>query len=166
MRIIIDGYNLIRRTPDLKMVERSDMEEARDVLVRDLSVYRAGKRHRISVVFDGAEGIHLRESAQKVGGITVRYSPRGLSADLVILEAMRNREADILVSADRELTDAARRGEVTPVSPERFWEKVQDEMYRQLKGDEEEDLEHKGPGAGGRKLSRSQRRDRARIDKL
>ncbi len=166
MRIIIDGYNLIRRIPDLKMVERTDMKEAREVLVRELSVYRTGKRHRISVVFDGAEAVRLGGNAQKIGGITVRFSPRGLTADQVILEAIRKNEADILVSADRELTDAARRGEVTPVSPERFWEKVQDEMYRRLKGDEDEEPGRRGQSAEGRKLSKSQRRDRGRIEKL
>jgi hypothetical protein len=104
MRILIDGYNLIRRVPDLKRLERTDMEKARDALVRELSVYRMGKKHRICVVFDGAEAIHLGSGAEKVRGISVRFSPRGSSADQVILEAMRNNEVDVLVSADRELT--------------------------------------------------------------
>ncbi len=168
MRILIDGYNLIRRIPDLKRLERSDMKQARDTLVRELSVYRTGKKHRISVVFDGAEAIHLGGGAEKVGGIIVRYSPRGSSADHLILEAIRKNEADVLVSADRELTDAARRGEATPVSPGLFWDKVQDEMYRRFKGEEEEDQDtgRRTTGAEGRKLSKAQRKDRSRIEKL
>ena len=166
MRIIIDGYNLIRRVPDLKMRERTDMEQARESLVRELSVYKAGKSHRISVVFDGAEAIHLGGGTEKVGGITVRFSPRGSSADQLILEAIRKKEADILVSADRELTEAARRGEITSVSPELFWDKVQEEMYRRFKGEDLEDESEERRAKGGRRLNKAQRKDRARIEKL
>jgi hypothetical protein len=166
MRIVIDGYNLIRHIPDLKMLDRTDMEEARAVLVRDLSTYGAGKRHRITVVFDGAEAVHLGGSTRKEGGVTVRFSPRGLSADQVILGLIRNRDADVLVSADREIIDAARLEEVTPVNPELFWEKVQNEMYRRFKGEEEEDSVHRTRGARGRKLPKSRRKERTRIEKL
>jgi predicted RNA-binding protein with PIN domain len=166
MRILIDGYNLIRRVPDLKRLERTDMEKARDALVRELSVYRMGKKHRICVVFDGAEAIHLGSGAEKVRGISVRFSPRGSSADQVILEAMRNNEVDVLVSADRELTDAARRGEVTSVPPQLFWDKVSEEMYRRFKGEEDEEAGRRAQSAEKRKLSKSQRKDRARMEKL
>jgi len=166
MRIIIDGYNLIRRIPDLKRIERMNMEQARETLVRELSVYRVGKNHRISVVFDGAEAVHLGGGTEKVGGITVRFSPRGSSADQLILEAIRKKETDVLVSADRELTEAAHCGETTSVSPELFWDKVQEEMYRRFKGEDFEDESEERRAKGGRRLTKAQRKDRARIEKL
>ncbi len=165
MRIIIDGYNLIRRIPELERLDRVNMEEARETLIKELSLYRSGKRHQIVVVFDGLEALHLGGSSTRDRGVTVRFSPRGKSADQVIRDALKNREADVLVSADRELTDAADRSDVTSVSPGLFWEKVGVEMYRQFKGEEEEG----GPperASGGRKLSKTQRRDRTRIGKL
>jgi predicted RNA-binding protein with PIN domain len=166
MRIIIDGYNLIRRVPELKEADRTDLNAGRDMLIGELASYRTVKGHRITVVFDGSEALHLGGGVEKVRGITVRFSPRGSDADRVILEALGNSEADVLVSADRELVDAAMRTGVTAVPPMFFWDKVQEEMYRQVKGEELEDSGHGARGAGGRKLSRAQRRDRGRIERL
>jgi len=166
MRILIDGYNLIRKIPELQRLERIDMEEARESLIRELSVYRRGKRHRIEVIFDGAEASRLGGSQGRQAGITVRFSPRGSSADRLILEALKDGAADVLVSADRELTDAAGRSEVTAVSPGLFWDKVLEEMYRSFKGEEDQEAELPGRGQTGRKLAKSRRRDQARIDKL
>jgi len=39
-------------------------------------------------------------------------------------------------------------------------------MYRRFKGEEEPEEEKRGKGEKGRKLSRDQRRDRGRIEKL
>ena len=167
MRIIIDGYNLIRRIPELRALERDDLEAGRDGLVSELSTYRAGKGHRITVVFDGTGSVHLGGGSEKVAGIAVRYSPRGRTADSVIKEMCRGSEADLVVTGDREITDVARKAGVTVVSPDLFWDKVQEEMYRRFKGEEEEPEEgQRGRGEKGRKLSKEQRKDRGRIEKL
>lgn len=166
MRIVIDGYNLIRRVPELRALDREDLESVRDGLVQELSTYRAGKGHKITVVFDGVEAVHLGGGSEKVAGISVRYSPRGRSADSVIKEMCREGKADLVVTADREIMDAAKRAGVTPVSPDLFWEKVWAEMYRKMKGEEEEGERLKDKGERGRKLSKEQRKDRGRLDKL
>ena len=166
MRIIIDGYNLIRRVPELRALDRADLEAGRDGLVNELSTYRAGKGHRITVIFDGAESVHLGGGSEKVAGITIRYSARGQSADSVIQKMCREGQADMVVSGDREITDVARRAGVTPVSPDLFWDKVQVEMYRRFKGEENEEEEKRGKGEKGRKLSKEQRKDRGRVEKL
>lgn len=166
MRIVIDGYNLIRRIPELKEIDRTDLQEGRTVLLEMLATYRSGKGHRIMVVFDGADAVHLGGSREKIRGITVRFSPRGISADSVILDAIRKKEADVLVSADRVLTEAASRDGVTAVSPELFWDRVQEEIYRRMKGEEEEDQGKGRRSEGGRKLSKEQRNDRRRREKL
>ena len=71
------------------------------------------------------------------------------------------------MSGDREITDAARRSDVTPVGPDLFWDKVQEEAYRRHKGEEEEQgAGRSAQGAGGRKLSKEKRRDRGRLEKL
>lgn len=165
MRIIVDGYNLIRRIPELKETDRTNLQEGRDALLDHLSAYRTEKHHRLIVVFDGADSVHLGGSREKTRGITVRFSPRGVSADSIILDVMKKKEADVLVSADRMLTDAASRNGVTPVSPEFFWGRVQVEMYRRMKGEEEE----QGGGRrakGAKKLPKAQRKDRDRRGKL
>ena len=166
MRIIIDGYNLIRRIPELRTLEREGLEEGRGGLVRELSTYRAGKGHKITVVFDGAEAIHLGGGSEKMAGIAIRYSARGQSADTVIREMCRAGQADVVVTADREIMDAARRAGVTPVGPDLFWDRVQEEMFRRYKGEEPEMESGRWKVEKGRKLSKDQRRDRGRIEKL
>ena len=175
MRIVIDGYNLIRRIPELRSLDSQDLEAGRDRLAHELSAYRAGKGHLITVVFDGAESIHLGGHSEKVRGISVRYSPQGRSADSVIMEMCREGQVDLIVSGDREIIDVAKGAGVTPVSPDLFWNKVQEEMYRRFKGEEPEDegggrrangAGRKAKGAGGRKLAKEQRKDRGRVDKL
>ena len=166
MRIVIDGYNLIRRIPELRALDRDDLEAGRDGLANELSTYRAGKGHRIIVVFDGAESIHLGGGSEKVAGITIRYSARGQSADQVIQKMCRESLTDMIVSGDREIIDVARKAGVTAVSPDLFWDKVQEEMYRRFKGEEEQGEGRRAKGEGGRKLSKEQRKDRGRIGKL
>ncbi len=166
MRIIVDGYNLIRRIPELMALDRDDLEAGRDGLGSELSIYRVGKGHRITVVFDGAESIHLGGGSEKVAGITIRYSARGQTADQVIQKMCREGLADMVVSGDREITDVAKRAGVTAVSPDLFWDKVQEEMYRRFKGEESEEEGKRGKGEKGRKLSKEQRKDRGRIEKL
>ncbi|MDF1536675.1 MAG: NYN domain-containing protein [bacterium] len=166
MRILIDGYNLIRRIPELREADRRDLAQGRESLLEQLSQYRAGKQHRITVIFDGADAIHLGGGSEKVGGISVRYSARGRNADQEIMEACRTGQADLLVTADREITDAADRSGVTSISPDLFWDKVSEEMYRRFKGEENEVERGRGKGERGRKLSKAQRRDRGRIENL
>ena len=167
MRIVIDGYNLIRRIPELRALDRDDLEAGRVGLASELSTYRAGKGHPITVVFDGADSIHLGGGSEKVAGITIRYSARGQSADQVIQKMCREGQADLIVTGDREIIDVAMKAGVTVVSPDLFWDKVQEEMYRRFKGEEDEEGERgKGKGERGRKLSKEQRKDRGRVDKL
>jgi len=167
MRIVIDGYNLIRRVPELRALDRADLEAGRDGLVNELSTYRAGKGHRITVVFDGAESVHLGGGSEKVAGITIRYSARGQSADSVIQKMCREGNVDVVISGDREIMDVARKTGATPISPDLFWDKVQEEMYRRFKGEEpDEDEGRRAKGGGSRKLSKEQRRDRGRIERL
>ena len=125
------------------------------------------------MIFDGAESVHLGGGSEKAAGISVRYSPRGRSADSVIREMCREGQADVVVTGDREIMDAAKRSNVTAVSPDLFWDKVQEEAYRRLKGEEEPEpfdsaqgRGRKTKGGAGRKLSKEQRRDRGRIEKL
>jgi len=168
MRIVIDGYNLIRRVPELRALDREDLEAGRDGLVHELSAYRTGKGHPVTVVFDGTGSVHLGGGSEKVAGISICYSARGQSADQVIQKMCREGQADVVVSGDREIIDVARRVGVTAVPPDLFWDKVQEEMYRRFKGEEPEDEGggRREKGAGGRKLSKEQRKDRGRIEKL
>ncbi len=141
MRILVDGYNLIRRIPELALVEREDLDRGRDALVDTLSQYRSGKGHKITIVFDGADSYSQGGGTVKVRGIAVIYSRHGRSADDVIVSMCREGNADLLVTADSDLRRKAENSGVPSTHPEFFWDRVQEEIYRKLKGELPEDDE-------------------------
>src|SRR5262245_2928996 len=51
--ILIDGYNVIRRTPALAAAERQSLAGGRDALLTALSATYRHTAHRVVVVFDG-----------------------------------------------------------------------------------------------------------------
>ncbi len=165
MRILVDGYNLIRRIPELALAEREDLERGRDALVDILSQYRSGKGHKITIVFDGADSYSQGGGAEKVRGITVIYSRHGRSADDVIASMCREGNADLLVTADSDLRRKAEISDVPSAHPDFFWDRVQDEIYRSLKGDEPEDDEQHQI-ANRRKLKKKDRKAKNLLSRL
>jgi uncharacterized protein len=109
VHLIIDGYNLIRQSMWLSLLDARDLEAGREALLQSLADYRRRRpQHKITVIFDGWQKGGLRESRDLVQGIGVVYSRRGERADEVIkrLLAREGRRA-VMVSSDRELQDYA-----------------------------------------------------------
>jgi len=107
--IIIDGYNLIHRTPMLRPEKGRTLREAREKLVNLLSwAYGAGDA-RFLVVFDGAEE---RGTEQGSGRVEVRFSRPPDKADDVIRRLVEERlardERVSVVTADLEVARHAR----------------------------------------------------------
>ena len=119
IHIIIDGYNLIRQSPDLSRIDHADLQAGREALVTLLATYKKVKPHRITVVFDGtrAPGLTLERDRQK--GIAIVFSRQGETADSVIKRmAAREREGALVVSSDRDVTAYAQsRGAAVMDSP-------------------------------------------------
>ncbi|MBN2409666.1 MAG: NYN domain-containing protein [Candidatus Aminicenantes bacterium] len=171
--LIIDGYNLIRQSPELRRHDRQDLEKGRVVLLRKLAAYKRLKRHGMIVVFDGWQEGHLGEERDRVGGIEVVFSRRGEKADEVIKRlAARHKDKAVVVTSDRDLGfSCAREGCEVIASPE-FEARLDLAQYTELKGpadgsesDERsrKSTKKKGPS---RKLPKSQRRHRTVLKKL
>ena len=111
--IIVDGYNLIRRSPDLAPLDRRDLQAGRDALIALLAEYKRVKKHRITVVFDGDGTPSLYPQRTNVQGVMVRYSTGGESAD-----------AAIVVSTDREVQHHSRRHRATVLDAEAFEQRL------------------------------------------
>jgi hypothetical protein len=115
------GSNLLGRLPGFEL----DSAESRDRLALRLQEYaHAHPSARVTLYFDGQKA-----SATRRGGIEIRYSPKTRPADHFILEYLRRLPADqrahaILVTADRELADAARALGVAVETPERFHPRI------------------------------------------
>ena len=107
--IIVDGYNVIHRAPQLKPVGDRTLRESRDKLVNLLSwVFGAGDAQFI-VVFDGAEGVMATERQMRV---EVRFSRPPQTADDVIRSIVEDRvdreEHVTVVTSDLEVARHAR----------------------------------------------------------
>ncbi len=169
MRVLVDGYNLIRRTP-LAESERLGLEAGRDRLIGLLRTYRRRRGHQVIVVFDGTT-----HSRCTVTGVTVVYAP---SADAAIGRLVRS--GDMVVSSDRQVALSASQAGATFCSAEEFWRRLagadaaaDDRQggpdWRSIrdKGDEEEDSGRPQPKKGtAHRAPKAERQRRFRLNKL
>lgn len=107
--IIVDGYNLIHRSPALKPGPGRTLREAREKLVNLLSWAVGSGDADFLVVFDGAE---MTGGEGRHGRVEVRYSRPPRNADAVIRdlveERMKRVERITVVTADLEVARHAR----------------------------------------------------------
>ena len=172
IHIIIDGYNLIRQSPELARLDRQDLQLGRDALVDMLAAYKKLKPHKITVVFDGTAGPSLYGSRDRAKGIAILYSHGGESADDVIRRmAHREKAKALVVSSDREVMTAAESAGATVMGSAAFEDKIAMARYLAVKGGKEAvesegwapTTRKKGPS---RRLPKRKRKARARVDKL
>lgn len=125
MRIIIDGYNLIRRSHALSQNEAHSLQKGREELVRLLSDYNKIKRHKITVVFDGVLQMSEFAVPYTENGIDIIFSPGVKDADQVIMDWIKNHGSGFtVVSSDREIIAYARMVGATVVDSEEFIKRV------------------------------------------
>ncbi len=119
VHIIIDGYNLIRQSDRLAMLDRKTLQAGRDALIDMLAAYRSIKHHRITVVFDGSRAVCDCPPRDCIRGVNVIFSRCGELADTVIKRmAETERDKAVVVSSDRDVArHAAGFGCVTIDSP-------------------------------------------------
>ena len=172
VHIIIDGYNLIRQSPDLSRLDRRDLQEGREALLDLLVAYKKIKRHKITVVFDGTDDYSLYRQRDQSKGIQVLFSRRGETADAVIKHmAAQEREGALVVSSDRDVVSFAASCKAAFMRSPEFMEKLSMAAWSAEKGIHPDDemsgwnptTRKKGPS---RRLSKKERRDRQRAKKL
>ena len=166
MHLIIDGYNVIRQSLELQLLDARELEAGRAALLARLAAYREHHRHKITVVFDGWLGGALKESRDRHQGMLIIYSRRGEKADEVIKRLLAaDKQRAVVVTSDREIQTWAQRVGAA-------WTAGQFEMQHLLApkghaGEEADDAgdRHlkKGPA---RRLPKAQRRRQQRLKKL
>jgi hypothetical protein len=173
IRLIIDGYNLIRQSPSLREVESRDLQTGREALIRRLAVYKRVRGYEITVVFDGWQSGGLTESQQRQNGILVIYSRRDEKADEVIKRMAKGLgQGAVVITSDREVARFAETVGAVAVSSEEFEGRMRMTTIMEEKGmDPEgagrtarrEGTKKKGPA---KRLSKSRRRAIERLKKL
>ena len=173
LHLIIDGYNLIRRSDRLRRAEEQALELGRRALIDDLAAYKRIRGYKITVVFDGAEKDDHFEAKSSEKGIRIRFSRHGQSADAVIANmAAREGAKAMVVTSDRQLADkASSKGAVT-VDSETFEEKMEMARLMEIKGTGADDeirqewmptTRKKGPA---KRVPKSRRRELRKVKKL
>lgn len=173
IRLIIDGYNLIRQSPSLREVESRDLQTGREALIRHLAAYKRARGHEITVVFDGWQSGGLTESQQRQNGIVVVYSRRDERADEVIKRmAKRLGQGAVVITSDREVARFAETVGAVAISSDEFEGRMRMETLMEEKGMDTEEAGYptrregtkkKGPA---KRLSKSRRRALERLKKL
>jgi predicted RNA-binding protein with PIN domain len=122
MRWLIDGYNVIRRDPELQAHEARGLQAGRDALLRVLARLAARVSDDFTVVFDGAR---RTGGAPGPGRIQVVFSrPPETADDVLRRQAASLREGAVVVTSDRAVQDSARRAGAVAVSAEAFVDAV------------------------------------------
>jgi predicted RNA-binding protein with PIN domain len=171
LHIIIDGYNLIRQSSRLSMLDLQDIQLGREALVNMLAAYKKYKAHRITVVFDGTGSPLLARQRDRQKGITMVYSHDGESADAVIKKmARREGSKALVVSSDQEVVRSAASWGAATISARDFEDRLVTSHLLDGTQADGEDLsgwkpttKKKGPR---KRLPKRQRKNRAKLNKL
>ncbi len=128
--LIVDGYNVIRRTPPYcQLAEDDDFDAARSALVSDVAAFAHGE-WRATVVFDGHANPHSTGLPHEVSGVTVVFSPFGVDADVVIegraREARDRGDETVVVTSDAQLQWTVMGGATTRMSADEFGHELRD----------------------------------------
>jgi len=167
MRVIVDGYNLIRNSPHLSRIDREDLEAGRRELLRRLSEYRRRKGHQVLVVFDAAEAPYPSRRQERIGGVSVTFSRRGETADEVIKGlASAGREGVVVITSDRDLAAFAERQGSSAISVEEFERRIMSFPDSPGKEQEEPDYSPKKKKGTARRLPKASRRRQVRLSHL
>jgi uncharacterized protein len=170
MRWLVDGYNVIRRSPEMAARERESLEAGRLALCRALAAAARASGDEFTVVFDGTQA---RGPASGGWGVRVVFSSARETADRVLARMAQGGGA--VVSNDREVRRAAQRAGAIAVGADDFLARLErlsrtPSAADEAPGDEEEEDETdaaRGPKKGNpRRLSKKRRAEARALGRL
>ncbi|OHD65023.1 MAG: hypothetical protein A2176_04550 [Spirochaetes bacterium RBG_13_51_14] len=123
MILLIDGFNLIYKFPDLeeKML-RGFLDEARSGLLERLKEFQKIKKSQIRIVFDGKKNPSRNVRSEKIGTIDVYYS-LDYSADYLIKEFIKkdpNPKMSTVITSDKDILFYVNRFSARTMTSEKF----------------------------------------------
>ena len=87
VRILVDGYSLLHRWPELAPGRPRFSAAAREELVHRLTLYRDVTGTPITIVFDGANADRRLDAVESTPELEILYSRSGQTADDIIERA-------------------------------------------------------------------------------
>jgi len=141
MPLLIDGFNLIYKFPELEALMYSGrLNAARAGLLVKLKEYQKIKKTSIRVVFDGKKDKAVETTSEKVGKIDVYYS-LDYSADYLIKQFIKkdlNPKMTTVITSDKDIIFYINRFGAKNITSEKFAEIVNSAFAEIL---EEEELQ-------------------------
>ena len=125
-RLIIDGYNLLHKVPELARMLGTDIQSARHRLVRRVEETAHNMARQTTIVFDGREA--GSDAALSSKYLEVFFSPSNLSADSVIerlVYKIPNPEKTLVVTSDHAEHDTVSSAGAHTMSSEEFMRKCE-----------------------------------------
>lgn len=128
---MVDGYSVLHTWPQLQQLVGRSLQHRREALVQVLHQYADHSGRRVTVVFDGYAAKHKPETGDWPGGVEVRFSDPGKTADDVI-ERLVGEAADpaeiLVVTSDNHERQTVETLGAESVSCELFELEVEDEL--------------------------------------
>ena len=131
--LIIDGYNLLHKVPELARMLGSDIQGARHRLVRMVGETAHNMARQTTIVFDGREA--GSDPALRSKYLEVFFSPGNLSADTVIERLVckfEDPEKILVVTSDHAEHDTVSSAGAYTMSSEEFMAKCETDAKRTI----------------------------------
>ena len=123
MAILIDGFNLIYKFPELEgLMYQGKLLEARAGLLNILKKFQNITKSNITVVFDGKKDVSVELRKETVKSIDVYYSLE-YSADFLIKQFIKqdlNPKMTTVVTSDKDIIDYVKRFKTKVKTSEEF----------------------------------------------
>lgn len=174
VHLVIDGYNMIHRSPVLRRGDEMGLELARDSLVERLRRYKRIRPCRITVVFDGASKSGSSWGRSQEKGIRLIFSGQGETADMVIQRMCAQEGKNLtVVTSDRALARTVSSAGAIVIDVEEFEVRLEMALALDEKGEDGEDEREQRDGAVGtlkkgpsKRPPKSERRRQQRLRKV
>lgn len=126
MQLIVDGFNLIYKFPDLEaLMYISQLQAAEKGLIEKLKIYQQITNDKIRVIFDGKKNINDTTESEKSGKIIINYS-HDYSADFLIKELVKqdkNPRMLTVITSDKDILFYINRFNAKHITSEDFAKK-------------------------------------------
>jgi predicted RNA-binding protein with PIN domain len=124
MSILVDGYNYIGRSEELRL----DDPKARDKVIYLMGQYCARAKKSLTIVFDGNHFVHHVNRKRRYGRVTVIYTSPIYTADdaikkMVRKQPPRQRKSMLVVTSDADILEYAK-GHGTEVAKSEDFERT------------------------------------------
>lgn len=127
-KIIIDGYNMIHRVPELRQYLNESLEKARDELILLLKSYLVRSEAVITLVFDGNLPPFDFGASSPHKYLTIKFSKFPLKADSLIKDLIKkeeNKKSLTVVSEDSDIIQYAKSQRVKVLTPVAFYQRIE-----------------------------------------